>query len=209
MGVVTESLTVNGSATTTGTETVSSLVVSSDATVGGNATVTGNVVVNGNTTIGNSTGDSFTVIAGTMLMSNIPAFRADLNGVSINTIPENATTLILCSHEVFDKSNQYNTGNGVWTPLPGRVCIMAKARTTNTGTAVFVSLNIFKNGVLVSAQYNEIIAAATIGLTTIFLDEANGTDGYDMRIQYGLNGTGNNNIAGDVSATYFSGFQVS
>jgi hypothetical protein len=139
------------------------------------------------------------------------AFSAHKNGSNQTGIVTATFTKLTFETERFDTGSYYDnsaTASGSrWTPPAGRVLIMGAAF-WSAGTIVgnFI-LSVFKNGVrLVDQIANNDTAAALLGNNISIIDDANGTDFYEL---YGFGSTGTTlTVSGTASATYFMGYQL-
>jgi hypothetical protein len=145
--------------------------------------------------------------AGVMTRPNQPTFSAHKNGTNQTGIANATFTKITFGTERFDVNGNYDAANSKWTPPAGRVLILgATYWSVATGAGNFI-LSVYKNGVRYEDQIaTNFTAGATLANNLAVIDDANGTDFYEL---YGFGSTGTTlTIDGTASATYFMGYML-
>lgn len=138
-------------------------------------------------------------------------FRADLNSVDLG-FADATFTKVTVTNEVFDTGSTYDAPNSKWTPASGRVLVGVNGSftfgsgTINAGNLAGIA--IYKNGVLyVFYTLYEPVANAIMTISGSFLDNANGTDYYEM-YAYCDTTTGTPVLSGAAFNTFFWGAQL-
>ncbi len=135
-----------------------------------------------------------------------PSFSAHKNGTDQTGISPSTLTKITFGTEAWDVGTYYDTATSRWTPPAGKVRINAAVfPSANTVDAAQNLLYVYKNGsalralmsVQAGATQNELLLSGTL------LDDANGTDYYEIYFQG--NGAGNKTVSGLATSTYFQG----
>lgn len=131
-------------------------------------------------------------------------FRANKNATDQTSITHDVQTKITFTTEVFDIGGYYDATNSKWTPPAGRVLLTSTLYwTTNVvigdGSAVYI----YKNGSAMSQDLLYAAKTASVQVKSVVIDDANGTDYYEV---YGLvSGIGPYTVNGTVSLSYFAG----
>lgn len=139
------------------------------------------------------------------IASTTKSFAANKNGVNQTAIPSVTWTKVTFGTEDFDEGSHYDASNSRWTPPAGKVRISA---------AVYVSdgvvdqaqslLAIYKNG----SAFRYVAIANASGangfvLNGSYLDNANGTDYYEIYVNCG--GAGDKTVHGSQAYSFFQG----
>lgn len=176
--------------------------VNFDGTAAINPALTGTLVVaNG--------GTNATTAAGARTSLGVSAaptgFSVHKNASDQTGIVDSTFTIITWSTEIFDTGS--NFASNTWTPPVGLITTSATLNTSGTNQALgaFFIVSIFKNGTRFKDQYLEVIAAATpISATVSMVDQANGTDTYDVRVFIDTTGS-TGTVSGVATQTYWTG----
>jgi hypothetical protein len=119
-------------------------------------------------------------------------------------------TLIAWNNAALNAGGYFDTANHRWTPPAGIVCLSAQVRfDNNTGGAagVLLFLKVRKNGaVLANGQVAMPTAGSTV-VTILCLDQANGTDSYDL-VAFSQAASGTFDISSSATANHFQGFVI-
>lgn len=145
---------------------------------------------------------------GTATVSTNASFSAHKNGTDQTGISSATETKMTAGTEVWDVGGYYDAANSKWTPPAGKVRLSAYAYFTAgiVDQAVYLAV-IYKNGS--ALRYGPAVEASGTSTTGVFvdiLDDANGTDYYEVYVSG--NGAGNKTIVGTASLTYFQGHQI-
>ena len=145
---------------------------------------------------------------GTATVSTNASFSAHKNGTDQTGISSATETKMTAGTEVWDVGGYYDAANSKWTPPAGKVRLSAYAYFTAgiVDQALYLAV-IYKNGS--ALRYGPAVEASGTSTTGVFvdiLDDANGTDYYEVYVSG--NGAGNKTIVGTASLTYFQGHQI-
>jgi hypothetical protein len=143
-------------------------------------------------------------VTGTTRRPGQPAFSAWKNGVAQGGIPPGAFTLVTFPTEIFDTGNFFNAATGKWTPPAGRILLCASAYVSSGLTAGTIILSVFKNNVRFKDTLQR-TATADFGINIAIIDDANGTDTYEIRI---FGNTASTYTVDGTTATYFMGYML-
>jgi hypothetical protein len=139
-------------------------------------------------------------------VSAIPTgFSVHKNAVDQTGIVDSTFTLVTWSTELFDTGN--NFASNTWTPPAGLITTTAAINSagTNQAAAALVLTSIFKNGTRFKDQYMNVISVGASFTTTVsIVDQANGTDTYDVRVFIDTTGS-TGTVAGVITQTYWTG----
>jgi len=151
----------------------------------------------GTITLGQS-GDTITVPNGGLSGQNYPAFKAVMT--SDQAISATTETIIQINSEVFDIGGYFNTSTYRFTPPAGKYCFIANV--ANNTVESYLYGRIYKNG----ANLAQTLVDATPGvmIPVHVIDEANGTDYYDLRAYAPTSTT----IISTTTSTFFSAFRL-
>jgi len=130
--------------------------------------------------------------------TNYPAFKALMT--SSIAISANTVTLIPINNEVFDIGGYFDTSTYRFTPPAGKYCFIANVG--NGTVEAFIVAYIYKNGSVLAETLSDASNGARLPVHVI--DEANGTDYYDLRAQ---TPTSSSILANDYR-TFFSAFRL-
>lgn len=176
--------------------------VNFDGTAAINPALTGTLVVaNG--------GTNATTAAGARTSLGVSAaptgFSVHKNATDQTGIVDSAFTPVTWSTELFDTGS--NFASNTWTPPAGLITTSATLTTsgTNQVNGAFFIVSFFKNAVRFKDQYMEIIATGTpLSATVTMVDQANGTDAYDVRVFIDTTGA-TGTVTGIITQTYWTG----
>jgi hypothetical protein len=176
--------------------------VNFDGTAAINPALTGTLVVA-------SGGTNATTAAGARTSLGVSAaptgFSVHKNGTDQTGIADSAFTIVTWSTEIFDTGS--NFASNTWTPPAGLITTAATLNTsgTNQVNGAFFIVSIFKNAVRFKDQYLEVIATGTpLSATVSIVDQANGTDTYDVRVFIDTTGA-SGTVGGIATQTYWTG----
>ena len=119
------------------------------------------------------------------------AFRATKVAATQN-VANTTVTVITYENEVFDVGAYYDTATSRWTPPAGVVALMAGFRFTNASLVdgARYSLGFLKNGASIFQETALIDGTAQPqGMSTMFFDECDGDDTYEVYVQQLSGGT--------------------
>lgn len=120
-------------------------------------------------------------------------------------ITSGAETKVTFPNELEDVGSAYNTGNSRWTPSAGHVFLFASLACNNNITGA--SVQIRKNGTTIAAcgRFDPLIGG--IQTQTAVLDEANGSDYYEVYVQ-AFTSSGTATVTDADPQTHFCGFHI-
>tara|TARA_R100001198_G_scaffold93738_1_gene75336 strand:- start:46 stop:576 length:531 start_codon:yes stop_codon:yes gene_type:complete len=163
------------------------------------------IATNGTVTLGSSgdtftlaTGVTMTVPSGAMSGQNYPAFKAVMT--SNQAISATTETIIQINSEVFDIGGYFNTSTYRFTPPAGKYCFIANV--ANNTVESYLYGRIYKNGANLAQTLVD--ATPSVMIPVHVIDEANGTDYYDLRAYAPTNTT----IISTTTSTFFSAFRL-
>lgn len=136
------------------------------------------------------------------------AFSANKNGTNQTGIAASTFTKLTFGTKAFDNGAAFdNTTNHRWTPPAGRVRMSATAQ-MSTGVVVgsVYAIALYKNSSLWKSNSIYATVAGDVYLSVTALDNANGTDFYEVFVLGA--GAGTKDIVGNANATWFDGEQV-
>jgi hypothetical protein len=176
--------------------------VNFDGTAAINPALTGTLVVaNG--------GTNATTAAGARTSLGVSAaptgFSVHKNATDQTGITDSAFTLVTWSTEIFDTGS--NFASNTWTPPAGLIntSVTLTSSGGNQANGALFIVSFFKNTVRFKDQYANIIATGTpLSVTATLVDQANGTDAYDVRVFIDTTGS-TGTVAGIVTQTYWTG----
>lgn len=135
------------------------------------------------------------------------AFQADKNGVSQNPAA-NTTTKVTFTNAVFNIGGFYDAANSKWTPPAGIVHMQATLWISSTASTVTEGeLHIRKNGNQFKGIFFDVAASLEENLTISLVDQANGTDFYEIWAKITTGGA-TPVFQGSTLWSYWSGHQV-
>ena len=129
---------------------------------------------------------------------NYPAFKALMT--SSQAISAATNTVIQINNEVFDIGGYFDTSTYRYTPPAGKYCFIANVG--NGTVETYITGQIFKNGSVLAETLSDASNGARLPVHVI--DEANGTDYYDIRA-YAPTGS---SILANNYRTFFSAFRL-
>lgn len=137
----------------------------------------------------------------------ITAFSAHKNGTDQTGVVNATFTKVTFTTEIFDQGSAYDAPNSKWTPPVGIVQISAGVLcTTNVTDAAIFQFAIYKNGAVFKETLDLAAGAGNKGLSLSLVDQANGTDFYELYI---WQNTGSNvTVSGLAVVTFFSGVVI-
>jgi hypothetical protein len=122
-------------------------------------------------------------------------------------VPSGALTKVTYNTEVFDTDNHYNPSTSVWTPRAGFVDIKAKVNiVAGVVDQATYQIYIFKNGAQLEGAVDYASGNATIQVSVSVIDQANGTDYYEVYVYAA--GAGTKTIDSGASVTSFVGVEL-
>lgn len=132
------------------------------------------------------------------------SFSAHKNGTN-QTLTNVATDQkVTFTTEVWDTGGLYDAANSKWTPPAGLVQLVAQVFVSAATDQVQYHVSIYKNGALLKVgNVLEASGALNVSPNITVLDQANGTDFYEVTIA--LSDSVSKAVAGAVAFTYFQG----
>ncbi len=153
-------------------------------------------------------GNGWQVVTAALQGSSKASFHANKNGTDQTGLAANTETKVTFTTEVFDIGSYYDAANSKWTPPAGKVLIGGMLFfTAGTVAAGTIEAVIYKNGAAVFYFIGTIVT--TSGVQSVYvetLDDANGTDYYELYGQAG--GAGTKTVDGRGTLTYFWGTAI-
>jgi len=135
------------------------------------------------------------------------SFSAHKNGSAQASIASSTNTKLTFGTEVWDVGALFDTTNSRWVPPAGKVRISACAFfSAGVTSGSQCNMLIYKNGNVLKVGPLTYPNATTVGVGATCIDDANGTDYYEVYVAAGSGGT--LTVSGDTSLTYFQGEQV-
>jgi hypothetical protein len=211
-------LTVTGSGASTSTSTGAAVItgglgvggavyiggaLNATASTASTSTTTGAAIVTGGAGVGGR------VSADNFRATNQPCFSAHKNTTNQTGIVNGTFTKVTFGTELFDIGSFYDASTSRWTPPAGVVNIVASTyMDTNLIASNIYIVSVYKNGVrykdshILSGGGGVTLAAPVINI----IDRANGTDFYEIFVFGSTASTFN--VNGQISATYFMGWQL-
>ena len=133
-------------------------------------------------------------------IANTPLFRATVSGAQ--TVPNATTTKVDFNTEIYDPQSTYDTSNKRFTPaVAGYYLIGAKIRTAIDNDFGYFTIQIRKNGTLISSVNNSHFHYDSVSVT--ILDLADDNDYYEA-FTYHNKGTAEN-YSSDTNEMQFFG----
>lgn len=138
------------------------------------------------------------------LVGNPLAFSAHKNGTDQGSVGSATDTKVTFGTEAFDTGSTYDTSTSRWTPTAGKVLITAAVLFyVGTVDQQIAYVAVYKNGALFKRGGHFQANGVSVGPTVTIIDDANGTDYYEI---YGYaEGAGDKTISGIAAVTYFMG----
>jgi hypothetical protein len=133
-------------------------------------------------------------------IANTPLFRATVSGTQ--AVPDSTATKIDFNTEVYDPQSTYDTSNKRFTPaVAGYYFIAAKIRTAIDNDFGYFTIQIRKNGTVISAANNAHFNLDSVVASVI--DLADDNDYYEIYTYHNKGGT--ENYSGDTNEMQFFG----
>jgi len=130
--------------------------------------------------------------------SNPVAFHAHKNGTN-QTVTANAVQALTWSTEAFDTNNNFDTGNGRFTPtVAGKY--LATVNVVCNDASSYCQAILRKNGTIIASNYGRTTTTNAAGIVTTIVDMNGSTDYLDAAV-WNASGT---TIGGGASQTYFT-----
>jgi hypothetical protein len=136
-------------------------------------------------------------------------FSAHKNGTSQTGVSNATDTKITFDTEIYDVGSCYDTATSRWTPPAGMVmlnAVIASATVMQT-TGNYFYLTIYKNGSPFKFDTGP-KSKGDDGVSITVLDQANGTDYYEVYAYGVANSGGTWNVAGGAGGTFFQGVHL-
>jgi hypothetical protein len=130
-------------------------------------------------------------------------FSAHKNTTGQTGITSGTDTKITFPTEAFDVGSYYDAPNSKWTPPAGLVSVSAGMVISGTFTTSGHILKVFKNGAVLRQVFTE-AATADFGMNISIVDQANGTDFYEIYVFLAI-ASGTATVSGVVASTWFMG----
>lgn len=132
-------------------------------------------------------------------------FSAHKNGTN-QTVGDLADVKLTFGTEIYDIGGHYDTINSRWTPQAGMVMLNAAAAATSTMlNGAYFYLTLYKNGLPLRFVQGTKSDGSDVGVFGTWLDQANGTDYYEVFV-YGDSAIGSTyTISGAATGTWFQG----
>lgn len=134
-----------------------------------------------------------------------PIFSAHKNGTDQTSIANGTNTKITFGTELFDRGSFYDAANSKWIPRRGRVRIEAQV-VFSAGSKVggIYLILVYKNGgTYVQGGYVTQSAGASLACSVSFIDDASGTDYYEVYVYGQTDST--LTVSGNQQLTFFHG----
>jgi hypothetical protein len=147
------------------------------------------------------------VVTATQSGAALASFRATKNGTDQTGIASGVATKISFTAEDFDIGSYYDATNSKWTPPAGKVLISIQLN-CNGGVVAqngYVP-TLYKNGVFFKSAAQVSSGAISVLMTLTVLEDANGTDYYE--VYFSGFGAGNKTISGAAAETFFQGTRI-
>jgi hypothetical protein len=156
-------------------------------------------------------GAGLTTSGGTLNTTSAIGFYAHKNGTTQTGLTHNAYTKLTFTTERFDQGSYYDAPNSKWVPPAGLVQISGQVfLTAHVATANNTVLKLIKNGstdIATGIILGSAISSAACNLSCV--DQANGTDFYELFVFFFSDDAGNDGVAdGNVFHVYFCGHWV-
>jgi hypothetical protein len=136
-----------------------------------------------------------------------PTFRVHKNGTNQTGVAYNAFTKLTWSTEAFDVGNLF--GSDKWTPPAGKVLLSAAAHfVANANDCPTIITAIYKNGTELARSRCDRPSNREVHLPLTFIDDANGTDYYEVYVFHLETGGGSATISGGTGSTFFCGHVI-
>lgn len=133
------------------------------------------------------------------------SFSAHKNGTNQTGITSGLETKLTATTEAWDIGGYYDAANSKWTPPAGKVRLSGGAYFTANvvDQAIYLAVIYKNNSALRYGPALTSSGATTQGVFVDIIDDANGTDYYELYVSGA--GAGNKTVDGTASLTYFQG----
>ncbi len=144
-----------------------------------------------------------------MASQNPAYFRVNKNGSNQTGIVDSTLTLVTWGTEVYDNGGYFASNK--WTPPAGTHVLYAVVNNLGTNTALNGGqlVDIYKNGAAIAQGVDvDYLAGGSLQTHIMVIDEANGTDYYEVYFYTDTTVATTGTIDGAVIVTFFEGWQI-